>query len=204
MSQDANNQNELNFRLLGIAPLIFFFAQGLHYWRLNDPAELGHMLWPCNIGNLLLAIGILTYRAPLIRVATLWMVPGLFIWFVYVVLAWGVFLSSTLAHVGGVTVALIAARKVGMTRNAWLYAFGWYLLIQLISRLITAPALNVNLAHAAYGGWQSVFGAYWTFWVAITIVAAAVLCGLGALLRKFWPAPVEVAATGDTLLDSIN
>ena len=37
-------------RLLGILPLIFFIAQVVHYWRIN---ELGHLLWMCNIGNLL-------------------------------------------------------------------------------------------------------------------------------------------------------
>src|SRR5687768_18004171 len=35
-------------------------------------------------------------------------------WFVYVVLAWGVFLSSTLAHVGGLAVAVFVVRAYGM------------------------------------------------------------------------------------------
>ena len=37
------------FQLLVAAPLIFFLAQAIHYWQIN---ELGHTLWMCNIGNL--------------------------------------------------------------------------------------------------------------------------------------------------------
>ncbi len=188
MSTVANNWRQLNFPLLGILPLVFFFAQAVHYWRLNNPGELGHLLWPCNIGNLLLAIGLFTNRAPLIRIATLWMIPGLVVWFVYVVLAWGVFLTSTLAHVGGLTVSIIALRRVGMDRDSWVFAFAAYLLLQLLSRLITPVALNVNLAHSVYDGWQTNFTAYWKFWALITLLTGLILFGLGVLLRKIWPA----------------
>src|SRR5215204_4730489 len=129
-------------RLLGILPLIFFLSQGAHYWRID---QLGHMLWMCNVGNLLLALGLFLEKPLVIRLAAIWMIPGLFIWILYVVLAWGVFLSSTLAHVGGLAVGLIALRQVGMDRKAWRWALGWYLVVQLLSRFLTAPALNVNM-----------------------------------------------------------
>jgi len=51
----SNKLTELQFRLLGILPLTFFAAQAVHYWQIN---QLGHMLWMCNIGNLLLALGL--------------------------------------------------------------------------------------------------------------------------------------------------
>src|SRR5688572_5584435 len=94
----SEHRNSIQFRLLGILPLVFFLFQGIHYWRIG---ELGHTLWMCNIGNLVLAIGLFLSNTTLIRVAALWMIPGLAVWFTYVVLPWGVFLSSTLAHVGG-------------------------------------------------------------------------------------------------------
>jgi len=111
----------------------------------------------------------------------------LFIWFVYVVLAWGVFLTSTLAHVGGLTVALIALSKVGMDRTTWRWAFGWYLVIQLLSRLVTPSALNVNLSHAIQPGWERTFGSYWIFWLILTLVTAAVLWLSGMLFWSIWP-----------------
>src|SRR5688572_22002543 len=117
-------------RLLGLLPVIFFLAQSVHYWRIN---ELGHLLWMCNIGNLLLAMGLLLEKRRVVRLAAIWMIPGLVDWIVSVVLAWGVFLASTLAHLGGLIVAMIALRMYRMDRTAWRWTLGWYLMVQLCS-----------------------------------------------------------------------
>jgi hypothetical protein len=183
-SPAERDQNDYRFRLLGFLPLIFFFAQANHYWQSN---ELGNMLWMCNIGNLVLALGLFLRRPLLIRVAVIWMVPGLIVWFVYVVLAWGIFLSSTLAHVGGFAVGMFALRRVRMDRVSWLYALAWYFIVQLVSRLFTAAALNVNVAHAVDPAWQQVFNSYWKFWLMLLLVAIALLGGLNLLFYRLWP-----------------
>ena len=172
-------------RLLGLLPLLFFLAQFVHYWRIN---ELGHLLWMCNIGNLVLAVGLFLEKPLLVRVSALWTIPGLIVWFLYVVLAWGVFLSSTLAHVGGIAVAAIALKTYRMDRNSWLYGFGWLFVMQLLSRLFTAPALNVNLAHALQPGWERTFTSYWSFWLVLTFATAVVLWSSGLLWRTLYPA----------------
>jgi hypothetical protein len=180
-----NTSPDVKMRLLGTLPLIFFVAQAVHYWRID---QLGHMLWMCNIGNLLLAIGLFLDKPLFIRVAIIWTIPGLVVWLIFVVWPWGVFLSSTLAHLGEILVGMIALRKVGMDRRAWLYALGWYLFIQLLSRLFTAPNLNVNLAHGIQPGWENLFGAYWQFWFALTLATAFILWALGIMLWKIRPA----------------
>lgn len=172
-------------RLLGLLPLSFFLAQGIHYWRIDQP---GHMFWMCNLGNLLLAMGLFLEKRRVVRLAAIWTIPGLLVWFVYVVLTWGVFFTSTLAHVGGLTVAIIALTKYRMDRTAWRWAFGWYLVVQLLSRLVTLPELNVNLAHAVQPGWEQAFQSYWTFWLVLTLVAAVLLWLSGLLLWRIWPA----------------
>ena len=171
-------------RLLGILPLIFFIAQFVHYWRIN---ELGHMLWMCNIGNLILAMGLFLEKPVLIRFAAIWTIPGLAVWFIYVVLTWGVFLTSTLAHVGGLIVAMIAIRHYRMDRNAWRWAFGWYLVLQLASRFLTPAALNVNLAHAVQPGFDRTFQSYWIFWLVLTAATIVVLWLVGLALWSLWP-----------------
>jgi hypothetical protein len=174
----------IRFRLLGLLPLTFFLAQALHYWWYGGA---GYLLWMCNVGNLLLAIGLFLSHRELIRAAAIWTIPGLWIWFQYVLLANGNFLSSTLAHVGGIIVALIVLSRVRMDRIAWVYAFVWYLFMQLASRLTTPAAMNVNLAHRVQSGWENTFSAYWKFWMVLTVVVAVGLWLIGRVLSWIWP-----------------
>jgi hypothetical protein len=171
-------------RLLGMLPLFFFVTQVVHYWRIN---QLGQLMWMCNIGNLLLALGLFLEQPVVVRLAAIWTIPGLVIWFLYVVLVWEVFPSSVLAHVGGLAVAIIALSQYGMDRIAWRWAFGWYLVVQLLSRFITAPELNINLAHAIQPGWDRVFHSYWSFWLVLTIATLVSLWVSGLLLWNLWP-----------------
>ena len=181
---------EMRFRLLGFLPLLFFLGQWVHYWRFGG---LGNLLWMCNIGNLLLALGLFIGHRELIRAAAIWTVPGLGIWILYVLKDAG--LSSTLAHVGGIIVGLIALRRVRMDRVAWIYAFAWFLLMQVTAHSLTSPALNVNLAHSVQPGWERVFSSYWKFWIVLSLAVALGLWLLGRIFSWIWPA-------GDTVIES--
>ena len=187
--------SQIRLRLLGLLPLIFFFAQGVHYWRSN---ELGHMLWMCNIGNLILALGLFFNNPAVVRLAAIWMLPGLLVWFVYVVLAWGIFLTSTLAHVGGLAVSMLALKWYRMDRDAWRSAFGWYLGVQLATRFVTPAALNVNLSHTFVQGWERTFQSYWSFWLVLTALTAATLWLSGMILWVVW----RPAATRESAINS--
>jgi uncharacterized MnhB-related membrane protein len=181
-----NGRLETRYRLLGVLPLTFFLVQTIHYWRFGG---MGNLWWMCNAGNVLLGIGLLIGQRELIRAAAIWTIPGLVIWIKYVLLASGGFyFSTTQAHVGGIIVGMIALRRVGMDRIAWLYAFGWALLTQLAAWLFTAPDLNVNVAHHIQNGFETTFSSYWKFWVVLMGATAAVLWALGFVLSLIWPA----------------
>lgn len=203
---DARQLAGRQLRPLGFLPLAFFSAQAIHYWQIN---ELGHMLWMCNIGNLLLALGLFFEASILIRVAVIWIVPGVAVWFVYVVPTWGMLLtgrfsyaglfgvlSSTLAHLGGFAVGIAVLRKVGMDARAWLYAFIWYFVVQLLSRLVTPAGMNVNLSQRIQAGWEQTFSTYWRFWFVLTMLVGACLWILGLLLKRLWPASPALIETG--------
>ena len=179
---------ETRYRLLGVLPLLFFLVQTIHYWRYGG---MGNLLWMCNAGNVLLGVGLLLGHRELIRAAAIWTIPGLGIWIRYVLLASGFYFSTTLAHVGGIIVGLIALRRVRMDKLAWLYAFGWFLLTQLAARLFSAPELNVNVAHKIQTGWETLFNSYWKFWVVTTLTVAAVMWALGRVLALLWPVKTE-------------
>ncbi len=190
-------------RLLGFLPLTFFAAQAIHYWQIT---ELGHTLWMCNIGNLLLALGLFLEQAMLVRVAVIWMVPGVAVWFLYVVPTWGMLLTgnfsfkdlfgviaSSLAHLGGFSVGLIVLRQVRIDSRTWAYAFVWYVIVQLLSRLLTPAAMNVNLSHNIQSGWEQSFSSYWTFWLVLSTLVALCLWVLARLLRFLWPSETNSA-----------
>jgi hypothetical protein len=189
--------SDRQFRLLGFLPLLFFFAQAIHYWQID---QLGHMLWMCNIGNLVLALGIFFGQALLIRVAVIWSLPGVVVWCLYVVPTWGMLvtgkmsasefygvISSTLAHVGGLSVGILVLRKVRMNQIAWFFAFIWYFIVQLASRLLTPVAFNVNLSQKIQDGWETTFSSYWKFWLVLSFAVAVASWLLALLLKKLWP-----------------
>jgi len=160
------------------------------------------MLWMCNIGNLILALGLLFEKPLLVRVAAVWAIPGLIVWCIYVVPTWGTLLTghftwselfavfaSTMAHLGGTAIGMVAISKVRMNREAWLYVFGWYFIMQVASRLLTPASMNVNLAHRIQDGFENSFSSYWKFWLLLTF-----LNGMGAYLLVFgigWMWPVN-------------
>jgi len=176
---------DARFRLVGFLPLSFFLVQAGHYWRYGDA---GNLLWMCNVGDLLLAAGLFLGHRELIRAAAIWTIPGLAVWIRYVLLASGLYFSTTLAHVGGIIVGLIVLRRVRMDRIAWIYAFAWYLFMQIAARLTTSPELNVNVAHRIQPGWEHIFSSYWKFWIVMAAVVAAGLWVIGLVLSWIWPA----------------
>lgn len=171
-------------RLIGILPLLFFLAQTVHYWRYGG---LGNLAWMCNVGNLLLAIGIFLEHRELIRAAAIWTIPGLGIWFWYVWLEGSTSPSSTMAHVGGLAVGLFVLRRVRMDHTAWVYAFVWYLFMQAVSRSATSPELNVNLVYRIQPGWDGLFSSFWKFWIVLTTAVVVVLWLIGLTLSWIWP-----------------
>jgi hypothetical protein len=175
-------------RLAGLLPLIFFLIHALYYVRHGG---LGHILWMCNISNLLLAAGILLNQPRLVRAAVLWLILGLPLWLYFVVLRGEWLLTSSLAHVGGLAVGLFALAKVRADRWSWLCAcaFAWFLFLQQVCRWVTPAELNVNVAHRIYSGWEQVFSAYWQFWLATAAAVGTGLWVMGTILSKLLPSP---------------
>jgi hypothetical protein len=178
-------QLDTRFRLIGLLPLTFFLAQTVHYWRVGG---MGNLAWMCNIGNLLLATGLFLNHRELIRAAAIWTIPGLGLWIRYVLFEYDFVVSSAFAHVGGIIVALIVLRRVRMDRIAWVYALVWYLFMQIVSRLVTPPVLNTNVAHRIQTGWEHTFSSYWKFWIVMTALVAFCLWAIGMVLSWTWPA----------------
>ncbi len=182
----------VRFRLWGLLPLAAFLLHLQFNWT-HD--VLGNTLWMCLVSNLFLAIGVLCAQASLIRLAVIWLIPGVPLWLMDMLQFGMVTRVTFLSHLGGTVLGLVALRRVGAARRTWVYAFVWYLVLQQLSRMVTPPELNVNVAHTIYPGWERFFGAYWQYWMFTTVSAAAGLWVIGRMLL-LWAPPAE-AKTAD-------
>ncbi len=119
-----------------------------------------NILWLCHVGTLALALAAFTRQRMLVGVAALWIAAGLPVWLADTLLVRSTTVASTLSHVGSFVIALHLVRCVGMSRVSWIVATLGYIALQLVCRVVTPPALNVNLAHAPYTGWEQTFASY--------------------------------------------
>jgi hypothetical protein len=183
-------------RFLGFIPLCFFIAHFIHHLNEGHP---GYILWLCNLNNLLLALGVFTGWKLLMRIGILWLIPALPLWIIesWMYADWPI--TSILSHIGALTFGLLLLPRIGMTKNVWIAALIYALLVQQLTRLITSPKLNVNVAFDSYMGWNEIFPHYWQFWLFISAEAAIGLFLLNYFLAKRFPTPphqeIEVSVT---------
>ncbi len=175
------------FRLLGLLPLLFFLARVIEYVIIAKTPE--QILWSCHISNLLLAVGLFAAQPWLIRLAAFWQLIGLPLWAMDMALTGLVTTVSVFSHLGGVAVSLYALRQVRAARGSWVPALVFFLVLQQLTRWLTAPTpySNVNVAHFAYGPWQHWFVNYGSYWLANTALAIVSLWLIEFILLCVFP-----------------
>jgi hypothetical protein len=175
------------FRLLGLLPLCFFIARGIHYMAVAKTPE--QMLWSCHISNLMLAAGLFMGNPFLIRIAVFWQILGVPPWIADMVWSKIIMTVSIFSHLGGCVVAIFAIRVVGGKRWIWIPSLVYFVILQQITRLLTDPTpyTNVNVAHFAYGPMKDWFASYWTYWLANTSAVALLLIILEFVLLRLFP-----------------
>lgn len=191
----TDNWRSCKFRWLGFLPLAFFGARVVEYvWIAGTPEQI---LWCCHLSNLLLAGGLFLERPRLVRIAALWLLIGLPPWVLDMLLTRLITPVSLLSHLGGTLVALLALQRVRVTGRDWFPGLLCFLITQQVTRLLTpaGPLTNVNVAHFAYGPWQSLFSSYWLYILINTILAAGGLWLLERLLAAVFPSTVEKGAS---------
>lgn len=145
------------------------------------------MLWMCNLATAVLGIGMIVGFSPLIRLAVIWLIPGLALWFWFVVMEGGWLWTSFFSHVGGLLIGLFAMREVRGGRWTWLYASIWYLVVQQLCRMITDPELNVNVAHRPFEDFAEMFGSYREYWILTTLLVVVGSWLLGMAMMELFP-----------------
>jgi hypothetical protein len=162
----------LSARWMGVLPLSLFVFRLIDYARAGTPE---HILWNCHIANISLALGLFSGFAPLIRVPVLWLLFGAAPWTYDMVATGQLSPVAVFSHIGGFTVALWTVSRAGMTGTTWLPALTCHLIWQQMTRFISPPQANINIAHAPYPGFDGCFTGYWQYWFIQAVLAAVAL-----------------------------
>ncbi|MBI4852452.1 MAG: hypothetical protein HY819_11715 [Acidobacteria bacterium] len=173
--------NKTNIYLLSICSFIFFLAHLVY--RINQ-GRVYEILWLCHISNLTLFLAILLHNKRLVSIAVLWLTIGSVCWLVDLFIFKDISISSTIAHIGGLTVALIVISYFKIAKYSWIDAFIFGLFIQQLCRFFTPEKFNVNVAHTIYPGMDKFFSIYWHYWLFNSITMAFCLFLINFILRK--------------------
>lgn len=129
----------------------------LHAFTSFRRGEPFNMLWACNVSCLLIGVGLLA-RVPLAHaVGLLWNLTGMPFWLVDLATGGEFIPTSFFTHVGGFLAGSLVLPERPMAPGSWWKAFLAWTLFQLLCRLTTPPAANVNLVFAVWPGWEGVF-----------------------------------------------
>jgi hypothetical protein len=169
----------IHLRIIGTLLIVTVITVNLLFHNLTN------IIWWCNISALLAGIALLCNMQQAALVGAAFMIIGLAGWFLNVVI--NHMFENTLSYITHFSYACIAVYiffRIPVDRYFWLRGFAWYLFCQLLSRLFTSPAENINLAFNIWPGWDQFFDNYLSFWLFITLSCAVFLLVLNRMLLK--------------------
>lgn len=173
---------------LGAVSVCFYLVHAGQY-VIRRQAE--NALWVCHVGALLVGVGLLARRSDVTAVGTLWLLVGLPFW-IYDLSSGGTFVpTSVLTHVGGLIVGLVGAKRLGVPTGLWWKSVAAMLPLLPLSRWLTPPEANVNLAHRVYPGFESIFPSHALYAVAILSLFAGAGFAFQLLSRRLGCKPPE-------------
>jgi len=116
-------------------------------------------------------------RPWLFAIGFFWLTMGVPLWLLNVFTSHELMLTSTLSHIGGIIIGVYGLRFLIIPRFAWAAATGALVVLGILTRWVTPPDANVNLAFAVWSGWEGRFPSY--FWYVVMLLSiAAVSFGL--------------------------
>ena len=163
---------------LGIA----FFS--IHAAALAHAGEHYHIIWSCHLGCLIIGIGLLVRLPWLYAIGFFWLTMGVPLWLLNVLASHKFMLTSTLSHIGGILIAVYGLRFLKIPRFASVAATAGLAVLGILTRWVTPPDANINLAFAVWSGWEDQFPSYFWYVVMLLSIAAVSFGLLEFIIRK--------------------
>ncbi len=142
---------------VALLALVFYGAHASTYLYRGEPQGL---LWACHVATLLIGAGALLDAARPACIGLCWVIVGSGMWIVDLLFGDSFMPTSLLTHVGGFFLGVFTVRRLGWPRGSFLWAGLWVALLQVVTRFLTPPATNINLAFAIFPGVRRFFPSF--------------------------------------------
>jgi len=184
MTERARQRTKFLWAALVLGVLALHAAQKLEY------GLLGEMLWACHVASFLIGVGLLTRRTWLIAVGTLFhLAVGAPAYLLDVMVLRTTTFTSFLVHAVPPVAGLLALRnEAPWPRWTPIAAGSLYVALIPISRWLTEPALNVNLAFTPWPPLAIWNWSPWITWLGNVAGMAVLLPVFDRWIRR-WSAP---------------
>jgi hypothetical protein len=175
---------------LGLCGMLAYGVHATHYVSRRQEENL---LWFCHLAALCIGMALLVRSPTLNAIGLLWLTVGTPCWFLYLASGGPLLPGAVLTH-GALLLSLFGVRRLGWPRDAW-----WKALLALagvfaLTRLVTPPAANVNLAFAIWPGWEPFFPSHAVYLVCLTVLSAAVFLAVSFALHGSSLARVDLGS----------
>jgi hypothetical protein len=167
---------------VGLSMVLSYVFHAGRYVLLRQ-AEDG--LWFCHLAALAIGTALLV-RSPLLNaIGLLWLTVGIPSWALYLASGGRLLAGAVLTHVGGAAAGLFGVRRLGLPPGAWWKALLALVAVHFLTRLVTPPPANVNLAFAVWRGWEDRFPSHSLYLLLLTGASALwFFCATQALRRS--------------------
>jgi hypothetical protein len=166
------------FGILGIFFYALFAADHLY------AGHAANLLWACQVGALLVGLG-LVFRSPTWNaIGLLWLVAGVPLWAMDLLANGGGRPTTLLTHVGGLVLGVIGVRRLGLPKRTWLRAAIALAGLHLLCRWVTPPEENINLAFTIWPGWEAYFPSHLVYVLTVFALCVAAFMSVEFAVRR--------------------
>ena len=124
-----------------------------------------HLVWMCHIASLLVGFGLLCRSPNANVIGFLWSCFGTPLWILDLATGGEPYVTAALTHGSGVIIGFIGVQRLGLPRAAAVKAVAAYVPLWALTRAVTPPSANVNVAFSVHGGSQTWFTSYPPYFV---------------------------------------
>jgi hypothetical protein len=175
-------RTSVRLRVVAALAAASFVAHGVSHVLRGNAVEL---MWMCNIAPLILVIGCLAESAGWVTVAVEWLSFGTPIWLIDVLNGGELIPTSLGPHVVCPIAGIVALREVGVRKKSWIVATALGLLLVGLTRLVTPPHYNINVAFYVWKAWEHRFSSYPPYFAFMLACMAATFLVFELILLRF-------------------